>query len=221
MAGNLIELFLLPAGLGLLGFIEPCTIGSSLLFLHYLEGRSPREQLAQTLAFTVTRGVLMGLLGMAAVFVGTAFVGFQKGAWAVMGAAYMALGLAYLTGSVDRLKRSLGAGLGRLDPRKGAMVLGAIFALNIPACAGPLLAALLGAAALTQAANPGRGFVMLAVFGLALSMPIALAVLSRRGRWLLERVGRYGAHAPRVIGLLFLILGAWSIRFALVAEVLP
>lgn len=221
MAGTLFELFLLPAGLGLLGFIEPCTVGSSLLFLNYLEGRSPREQLAQTLAFTITRGALMGLLGVVAVFVGTAFVGFQKGAWAVMGAAYMALGLAYLTGSIDRLKRSLGAGLGRLDPRKGAMVLGAIFALNIPACAGPLLAALLGAAALTQAADPGRGFVMLAVFGLALSVPIALAVLSHRGRWLLERVGRHGAHAPRVIGLLFLILGAWSIRFALVAEVLP
>lgn len=215
------DLFLLPAGLGLLGFIEPCTVGSSLLFLQYLEGRSPREQVAQTVTFTIARAVLMGTLGVAAVYAGRAFVDFQKAAWAVMGLAYIVLGIAYLTGWVNRLKRAFGAGLGRLDPRKGAVVLGAIFAFNVPACAGPLLAALLGAAALTQAANLGRGFAMLAVFGLALSLPIAFAVLSRRGRLLLERIARYGTHAPKIIGALFLLLGAWSIRFALVAEVLP
>jgi hypothetical protein len=29
----------LPLGLGLLGFIEPCSVGSSMLFIKHLEGR--------------------------------------------------------------------------------------------------------------------------------------------------------------------------------------
>src|SRR5688572_16861293 len=134
---SLLSLVVLPLGLGLLGFIEPCTIGSSLLYLYYLEGRTGSEKLTQTITFTMTRAVFMGLLGVGAVAVGTAFVGFQKSAWAAMGMLYVALGIAYLTGHIERLKRSFGASLGRLGAR-GASTLGFIFAFNIPACAGPL-----------------------------------------------------------------------------------
>lgn len=210
----------LPVGLGLLGFVEPCTVGSSLLFLYYLEGRSEKEQLQQIVVFAVMRGLLMGLLGVAAVGVGAAFVEFQKGAWAIMGLAYVLLGIAYLTGHVDRLKRSVGIGLGKLQGHRAAALIGAIFAFNIPACAGPLLIALLGAAAVTEAHNFGRGFLMLAIFGLALSAPLAAAVAWPAGRRLLERLSSYSAKAPKIIGALFLLLGAWSIRFALVAQVI-
>lgn len=215
-----LNLIALPIGLGLLGFIEPCTVGSSLLFLYYLEGRTASEKLTQTVVFTLARGIFMGVLGIGAVAVGTAFVGFQKAAWLVMGTIYLALGVAYLTGHVDRLKRSLGANLGRLQGVRGASALGLIFAFNIPACAGPLLAALLGTAAVSQSSNYLRGFVMLGLFGLALSLPIVFAVYSARGRSLLNSVARFSGKAPKVIGVLFLILGAWSIRFALVAEIL-
>lgn len=213
-------LIALPLGLGLLGFVEPCTVGSSLLFLYYLEGRSANEQLRQTLIFAFVRALLMGLLGVAAVMVGAAFVDFQRSAWVFMGAAYLLLGVAYLTGHVDRLKRSAGLRLGKLQGHRGAALIGAIFAFNIPACAGPLLLALLGTAAVAEANNYGRGFLMLAVFGLALSVPIAAAVVWAPGRKILERLGAYSASAPKIIGALFLLLGAWSIRFALVAQVL-
>lgn len=215
-----VSLVALPVGLGLLGFIEPCTIGSSLLFLGYLEGRTASQKVAQTLAFTLARSALMGLLGLAAVAVGAAFVTYQKGAWVVMGTLYIGLGLAYLTGRADRLKRSLGPGLARLSGTRGAVALGLVFAFNIPACAGPLLVALLGAAAVGSPENYGRGFVMLSLFGLALSLPIAVAALSERGRRLFDAVARYSGHAPKIIGAIFVLLGAWSIRFALVAEVL-
>lgn len=211
---------LLPLGLGLLGFIEPCTVGSGLLFLHYLEGRPKADQIAQTVVFTIVRALGMGFLGVAAVAAGAAFVDYQKAAWAIMGMVYLVLGFAYVSGSIDRWKRSLGLGLGALRGRQSGAILGAIFAFNIPACAGPLLIALLGTAAVTHARDFGRGFVMLAVFGLALSLPLALAVLSARGRALLERIGRLSGTAPRVIGTIFIVLGLWSIRFALVAEVL-
>ena len=217
---NLLTLVVLPLGLGLLGFIEPCTIGSSLLFLYYLEGRTSSEKLTQTLVFTTTRAVFMGLLGVGAVAVGAAFVGFQKSAWAAMGVLYIALGIAYLTGHIDRMKRSFGASLGRLQGARGASALGLIFAFNIPACAGPLLVALLGAAAVTETTNFGRGFVMLSLFGLALSLPIVVAVYTERGRRLFDRIACYSGRVPKVIGGLFILLGAWSIRFTVVAEVL-
>lgn len=217
---SLLSLVVLPLGLGLLGFIEPCTIGASLLYLYYLEGRTGSEKVMQTLVFTVTRAVFMGLLGVGAVAVGTAFVGFQKAAWAAMGVLYVALGIAYLTGHIDRMKHSFGASLCRLQGARGASTLGFIFAFNIPACAGPLLVALLGTAAVAETSNFGRGFVMLSLFGLALSLPIVVAVYAERGRQLLDRIAGYSRRVPRVIGGLFILLGAWSIRFALVAEVL-
>lgn len=220
MSESLLTLIVLPVGLGLLGFVEPCSVGTSLLFLHYLEGRAPRVQVVQTLIFTLTRAVFIGFLGAIAVLVGAVFVDFQKAAWALMGLLYIGLGLAYLTGLVDVLKRSIGLGLGRLSASKGAVVLGLLFGLNIPACAGPLLVALLGAAAVTESSNVARGFVMLGAFGLALSLPIAVAVLWSGGRRILERLGRFSSRVPRVIGVLFILLGAWSIRFALVAEIL-
>lgn len=220
MGESLFGLIILPVGLGLLGFVEPCSVGTSLLFLHYLEGRSPAVQVSQTLIFTVTRAVFMGVLGVAAVLVGTVFVDFQKGAWAVMGLLYILLGVAYLTGFVDRLKHSFGPGLGRISGAKGAAALALLFGLNIPACAGPLLAVLLGTAAVAGSHNAAHGFVMLGAFGLALSLPIAVAVLWPRGRRVLERLGRLSQRVPKFIGVLFILLGAWSIRFAIVAEVL-
>lgn len=217
---TILSLIALPIGLGLLGFVEPCTVGSSLLFLYYLEGRTAAEKLTQTVVFTLARGLFMGVLGMGAVAVGTAFVGYQKAAWLVMGTIYIALGVAYLTGHVERLKRTLGTNLGRLQGARGASAMGLIFAFNIPACAGPLLAALLGTAAVGQTSDYMRGFVMLGLFGLALSLPLVFAVYSTQGRRLLNWVAKFSGKAPKVIGVLFLILGAWSIRFALVAEIL-
>ena len=38
---ELFALFALPLALGLLGFVEPCSIGTSLLFFDYLNGRAP------------------------------------------------------------------------------------------------------------------------------------------------------------------------------------
>jgi cytochrome c-type biogenesis protein len=33
-------LLIVPLGLGLLGFIEPCSIGATLIFVKFLEGKS-------------------------------------------------------------------------------------------------------------------------------------------------------------------------------------
>jgi cytochrome c-type biogenesis protein len=52
-----------PLGLGLLGFVEPCSIGSSLLFVKYVEGRPTSVKLMQAAVFTLTRALFIGAMG--------------------------------------------------------------------------------------------------------------------------------------------------------------
>lgn len=206
---------LLPLGLGLLGFIEPCSVGSSLLFLQMVEGRPAATKITQAVVFTLTRALVVGLLGVAAALAGTAFLGFQHAAWIGLGALYVVLGLAYLTGHAGRFMRTIGPNLGCLTATRGAVGLAILFGLNIPACAAPLLAVVLGSAAVGGAAQALQGFVTLALFGLALSLPLTLALLWTPARRALDRVGALSNRVPVAIGLLLTMLGAWSIYLGL------
>ncbi len=96
-------------------------------------------------------------------------------------------------------------------------MLGLLFGLNIPACAAPLILALLGLAAAggATAADNGGGFVSLAIFGLALSLPLVVAVLFAPARPLLDRMAALSHSMPRWTGAIFALLGLWSIWFAL------
>lgn len=131
---------LLPIGLGLLAFIEPCALGATLLFIKLVEGKPPAVQLGQALGFMLTRGLLMGALGASVAWIGGTFFSLQKGGWLVFGSIYAAIGLMYLTGRVHWLQRSIGPRLSRLGALRSSLALGLLFGLNIPACAGPLLA---------------------------------------------------------------------------------
>ena len=97
---GLLNLVLLPIGLGLRGFVEPCSIGSSLVFIKYLEGKNRLAKLSQVTVFMLTRGVFIGLLGASAALLGAAFLGFQKASWIGLGAIYVAIGT--LTSSARR-----------------------------------------------------------------------------------------------------------------------
>ena len=88
----------LPVGLGLWGFVEPCSLGTTLIVVKHLEGKSSARKLAHVSLFAGTRAVLIGFLGMAAVVLGRAFLGVQRGAWIFLGAVYLVLGLLYLAG---------------------------------------------------------------------------------------------------------------------------
>lgn len=157
---GLINVVILPIVFGLVGFVEPCSIGSTLLMLKQLEGRAARERLVQVLIFAATRGLLIGLLGLMAAAVGSAFLGLQRGAWLLLGFLYLTLGLLYLSGRAGLLMRSFGPSLQRLRSRRGAAALGLVFGLNNPACAAPLILALLGLAAAggASAGQLGAGF---------------------------------------------------------------
>lgn len=219
MEFGLFNLLILPLGLGLFGFIEPCSIGSSLIFIKYLEGRQDTRKLAETVLFAVTRALFIGSLGVAAVLVGTAFVGFQRGAWIALGAIYAAIGVLYLTGRAVFLMRSIGPRLARLNGTGGPIGLGLVFGLNIPACAAPLLLVLLGFAATGGASGSAllSGFVSLAVFGLALSLPLVAAVAFEPARRMLNRLAGLSVRMPFWAGVLLIVLGLWSIWFGVFA----
>lgn len=209
---------LLPLGLGLLGFIEPCSVGSSLLFLQMVESRPAKTRIMLAVVFTLTRALVVGLLGVAAALLGTAFLGFQHAAWAGLGALYVALGIGYLTGNAGRFMRALGPSLGCLSATRGTVGLAVLFGLNIPACAAPLLAVVFGSAAVGGAAQAVQGFAVLALFGLALSLPLTLALLWAPARRVLDRLAALSDRVPVVIGVLLVALGAWSIYLGLFAR---
>lgn len=212
---DLWALILLPLGLGLLGFIEPCTVGSSLLFVKYLEGKETAAKVLETGVFAVTRAVFIGALGAAAALVGAAFLDVQRWFWIALGAAYIALGLVYLAGRHGRLMRVLGPTLGQGSTTRGAATLGVVFGLNIPACAAPLLAAVFAASLGT--ASVAQGFWVMALFGVALSLPLVLAVLWGRARGWLERLAGLSSRMPFWTGVVFVVLGLWSIYFGVSA----
>jgi len=215
---------LFPFALGLLGFIEPCSIGSSLLFLKYVEGRETVERVAQTVLFTLTRATFMGALGAMAALIGATVLGIQKAGWLFLGAVYVVLGVMYVTGKAGSLARRVGPRLDRLSGTRGAVGLAVLFGLNVPACAAPLLFAVLGSATVSGAggvSQVGRGFLSLAVFGVALSMPLVVVVAWSRARRPLDRLSSLSARVPTWIGLLLVVFGLWSLYFGLFVSPKP
>ena len=218
---GLFQLLVLPAALGLVGFVEPCSIGSSLLFVKYLEHKAAAEKVRQTALFAATRAAFIGALGVAAVAVGAAFVSFQKSAWVVLGVIYVLIGVILLAGHGRTVMVTIGPGVAKLAGTRGSAGMGVLFGLNIPACAAPLLAALLGAAAATGAsgATLGAGFVSLGVFGFALSAPLVAAVFFARARRALDVLAHWAGSFPKWSGVVLILLGAWSIYFGLFVDV--
>lgn len=210
---SLMQWLLLPIGLGLFGFIEPCSIGASLLFVKSVEGKTTREKLAQVIVFALIRAVAMGLLGVAAVTLGALFLGFQKVAWMAFGIVYTVIGIFYLLGKSAVFQPMIGPHLSRFKSMNGSVALGLLFAFNIPACAAPLLIGLLGMLAATGASGASyqHGFVGMALFGFALSLPILIVTMFPRTQKALDWLGGLSRRLPRWTGILLIVLGLWSI----------
>ncbi len=218
---GLIQWVLLPIGFGLMGFFEPCSVGSTFMFLQTIEGKRSEDRLAQVVIFALTRALFMGGLGLGAIVIGSLFLGFQKAVWLVFGVFFLLIGFLYLAGKSDLLTVRLKSGFTQPSGARGAVALGVLFAFNIPACAGPLLIALLGMAAASGASGSSvaLGFTSMALFGLALSLPIVAVVLFPRARSALDWVVALSRQMPRWTGLLFIVLGLWSIWFGLFVSI--
>lgn len=207
---------LLAVGLGLLAFVEPCSIGIHLLLVGHLERLPARQRLGELARVALVRAVVLGLIGLAAAFVGRELFTAQRTLWVAFGVLYVGLGTLYLSGWQGLLMRALTPAADRLEARARSLGLGAAFGLYIPACAIPLLAVLVGTSTARAAGGAplADGFIVLFVFGLALSAPLFALVGTARGRRWLDRLVVLAGHLPRPTGALLVLLGLASIGVA-------
>lgn len=210
----------LALGLGLLAFIEPCTMGSNLILVKHLEQRPPADRAIQMLIYALTRGLFMGLIGWLAAWLGTRLFGAQRVLWIGLGSVYLVIGLLHLAGRRQWLMLPAGPSWSRLSGSGGSAALGVLFGLNVPACATPLIMVLLGVSAAQGAGGSAQwqGFAMLLIFGLALSAPLVLVVLWQPGRRVLDSLANFSVRAPRWTGVVLAGLGVWSIALGLFAH---
>lgn len=206
----------LPVTLGLLGFIEPCAIGSHMVALGAVSARSRAEQAVSLLLFVLTRTVVFGLVGLIVAYIGHQFVVGQKVFWLLFGSAYVILGALYFAGKTGWLSYGVGAGQRLASGQRGAVGLGILFGLSVPACAAPLLFAV--AASASNASAHLLGFVTMALFGLALSAPLLVVAVVPKCSVALVRIRAGAPRVRRTLGALLVGMGAWSIWFGLFVD---
>lgn len=205
LEGSLITLVLLPLGLGLLGFIEPCTIGSHMMFLASQQGRSRNERSRALASFIAARVFVTGAFGGAAVFVGERLIDVQTTFWLAFGLLYLLIGATFILGRAGFLKRHPDFAPSAWRQASNPLVLGLAFGFNIPACAAPILFGLLGLAA-TGGSVIGGSFMM-AMFGIGLSAPLVpVALVPRLASWL-DRLSKLIGRRRGLLGGVFVILG--------------
>jgi cytochrome c-type biogenesis protein len=213
---NVYALVGLPIGLGLLGFIEPCTIGGHLVFLESQASRARLHRVNAALMFASTRSLVSGLFGALIALLGQYLIVVQTGAWFIFGVIYTALGLAFLIRKSGLFRWKVDLAPSTWKQVQNPVVLGLAFGLNIPACAAPILFGLLGLAG--TAGTALAGFVMMFLFGLALTFPlIAVATDPRISDWL-KATGAWMKQRPWMTGSIFILLGLWSIWFGLYVD---
>jgi len=209
-------LLMLAAALGLLGFVEPCTLGAHMIFLRAQEGQPASRKLAVMTAFAVSRSMAAGAFGLLFALLGKGMTDVQTSLWVVFGAIYVLIGMAILMDIASRLQRSIDIVPQGWKRANNPFTLGLAFGLNIPACAAPILFGLLGAAATGQVMS--TGFITMATFGLFLSAPLLLFILipewSERLGTLVQKFG----SSQKIVGLLFVAVGIWAIWFAFAVE---
>lgn len=207
------QTLLLAFGLGLLGFVEPCTIGAHMLFLGSQKSRPVSARLGAAIVFLLARLFVMGGFGGLIVVLGQRLIVVQTGTWLAFGAIYLVLGFAILCDLAKPLQRRVMFAPERWKFSSNPLLQGLAFGLNIPACAAPILFGLIGAATVSGSAL--TGFLMMAVFALALSLPLVLLAVVPSLTRLLDRFVVWLRSRRWLLGALFVILGAWSVWFGL------
>ena len=203
-------------GLGLIGFVEPCTIGAHMLFLGAQRTRTLRRRLATVAIFLAARVVIMGGFGGLIVVLGQRLIGVQTGAWIVFGAVYLLLGLGFLFGWERTLRQRISFAPEHWRAASNPLIQGLAFGLNIPACAAPILFGLMGTA--MASGSVATGFLMMAIFAVGLSLPLLPLTVVPRFAASLDRLAAWLRPRRWLFGSIFVALGIWSIWFGLFVD---
>ena len=200
---------LTPIGLGLLGFLEPCSLGANALFLSYIFPLSGWRRVGEAITFTLSRGVFLGLIGAAAGTAGGAVLVLQRWYIMVLGGAFVLLGMLVLVGWSKHLPHLPSFSNGRRQQaRSVALLLGITFGLSAPACATPLLGAMIAHSLPLGATG---GFVEMFVFGVAMSAPLIGLAAWRDWQQRLQQLGALRPYMSYLTGGALLLIGAYGI----------
>ena len=200
---------LTPIVLGLVGFLEPCSLGANAIFLSYVMPLAGWRRMAEALTFTLSRGVFLGLVGAAAGAAGGAVLVLQRWYVIALGIVFILLGVLVLVGGSTSLPHLPSPGVGRLQRvRSVALLLGVIFGLSAPACATPLLVALIARSVPLGAAG---GFLQMFVFGVAMSAPLLGLAVWRGWQQGLQRLRALRPYMPYLTGGALLLIGVYGI----------
>ncbi len=210
---DLTQLVLVPVLFGLVGFIEPCSIGGSAIFVSYLNRMQPARRVREATQFLLTRALFLGAFGLAAAFVGARVGLLQRTYDLVMGSLFIVGGIAWFLAQRRGIRMPGGLNVGTIlapNPAK-SYFLGAAFGLSAPLCAAPLLLAIL-AQSFAGASAAWQGFVMMALFGVALSLPLVVLAFAPNALDKIRAIGRLiGPRAAHVGLAAMLIVGAYLI----------
>jgi cytochrome c-type biogenesis protein len=196
----------LPFFFGLIGFAEPCSMGINMMFLSSIKETGSANRFKEIAIFMLVRASVLAVLGTSVSFLGGRLFSFQSGFFLILAIFYICIGLLMIFSQslLGRLRNIRIAHWLGLDFREGAVKrLGLIAGFTIPACAIPLITVFLGQSILIG--DIVSGFLALFVFGLALTVPLAVFSFFERGivwlEWIAQRSGKL-----RVVGGVVLVL---------------
>jgi len=151
---SLYSIIIVPVLFGLIGFVEPCSLGINSIFLNHIQKFDKMKRVRETLIFALLRGVVLALVGITAAFIGREFITIQGSLFTILGVIYFALGLFII------VKKYLPVFNFKIDfsnyfKDKHTVSLGIVFGFVIPACSIPFIIALISQAVLLQSLFEG------------------------------------------------------------------
>jgi cytochrome c-type biogenesis protein len=198
------NILLIPVLFGLIGFFEPCSLGINIIFLNRTKGLSKAKKSLETSIFSLVRAFLLALVGLSSAIIGSKIITIQSSLFIILGALYILFGVLHILHKYRPIFRS-GIDLGKYFQKKESIGLGLIFGLIIPACAIPLILALIGKSVML-----GRlleGFVSLFAFGLALSLPLLIIGFFDKPNEIIVKISEKGRQIPWLTGVVLIVVG--------------
>lgn len=226
---SLVAPFALALLAGFVSFTSPCCLPLMPGYVSFIggvstegEGRvATRTTMRAALLFIAGFSVTFTMMGLGASVIGSAILRNRQTLTQLAGAFVIVMGLATVgVLRVPFLQREMRPGMGRVRPGPaGALPLGIAFAVGWTPCIGPVLAAILTAAAASDGIL--RGGALLLVYSLGLGIPFVLlargfATGGRAFSWFRRHGGaveRIGGGLLVLMGVL-MITGAWVRLFA-------
>jgi cytochrome c-type biogenesis protein len=156
----------------------------------------------------LVRALVLALLGLSVTFVGNRLFSLERGFYIILASIYISIGILMIFSKslLARLRNVRIAHILGLDFKEGSLKrLGLIAGLTIPACAIPLITVLLG-----QTLLLGKiltGFITLFVFGLALTVPLAIFSFFKGGIIWLGRIAERTKKFRIVGGVILVLIG--------------